>query len=246
MTRCNRASVPSAGKLPKPIVSRQHQTCTIRLAYSFQYVVMGLCSGIQRCAKVGNCKSCHSFGDVTHGRPRAKYPLSIVARTMDAGIGPVHFAFDIGCAFDGTVKRSSLSQRACAAGLSFSVNSFHGYGHNRRCQLRYHPLYRKGFGLEDLETCERFFSGSNEVAAIVRHASHFHWLQAIHIFMLQWDADKYRELSETVARLCAHANFSCRQVFVQQRSSSAPNHQGVHTGGGQVQARERHLGCDDR
>ncbi|EJD46305.1 hypothetical protein AURDEDRAFT_124089 [Auricularia subglabra TFB-10046 SS5] len=52
------------------------------------------------------------------------------------------------------------------------------------------------FGLEDLEICERFFSWINGVGGVVRHSSHYHWLQAIFLGIQQWDEDKYHELNK--------------------------------------------------
>ena len=62
------------------------------------------------------------------------------------------------------------------------------------CQLYHHPLYVTGFGLEDIETCERLFSSSNGLAPVTRYASAFHRHQAIDLFAEQWDTDKYQEL----------------------------------------------------
>ncbi|EJD44456.1 hypothetical protein AURDEDRAFT_65269, partial [Auricularia subglabra TFB-10046 SS5] len=119
------------------------------------------------------------FAEMLHSGELAKYPLGIIARMLRVGLEGTRCAYDIGCAFQGTLDRSSLGMRARAAGITCGLNSFHGYGHNRLCQLGHHPLYQPGFGLEDLETCERFFSWLNAVAAVVRHASHYHWLQAV-------------------------------------------------------------------
>lgn len=189
---------------------------------------MRSCFGMPRCARVVNCKHCLAYSHVkANCCISAKYPLSLVARTLEAGLGKVQFAFDIGCAFQGTLSRSSLGRRARAAGVSFCVNSFHGYGHNRICQLQHHPLYRCGFGLEDLETCERFFSSSNNVAGPIRHASHFHWSQAMDLFLLQWDEDKYAELSWCSMLFCVAVLISCRQVFVQQYRTSHAHYQRV-------------------
>lgn len=128
---------------------------------------------------------------------RAKYPLATIARMINAGIRDREDGYDIGCAFQGTLERSELlGERAREAGIHCDINSFHGYGHNRVCQLGHHPLFRKGFGLEDLETCERFFSWLNGVGGVVRHASLFHWLQFIDLGMRQWDDDKYAEISK--------------------------------------------------
>ncbi|KAG6369425.1 hypothetical protein JVT61DRAFT_14862 [Boletus reticuloceps] len=76
---------------------------------------------------------------------------------------------DIGCASRITVAKSALGGRAKEAGLRVVVNAFHGFAHNRLCQLENHPLYLPGFGNEDLETCERIFSSSNSTAPLIRH-----------------------------------------------------------------------------
>ena len=88
-----------------------------------------------------------------------------------------------------------FSEKAQDLRLQVAVDAFHGHAHNRLCQLSNHPLFHKGFGLEDLATCERIFSGTNPVTRLIRHASHFHWLQFIDLQMDQWDNDKYLELS---------------------------------------------------
>ena len=74
------------------------------------------------------------------------------------------------------------------------VPAFHGYAHNRLCQLHHHPLYVSGFGIEDLELCERIFSAFNGLANVTHYASPFHRLQCIDLFARQWDDDKYSEL----------------------------------------------------
>ena len=79
--------------------------------------------------------------------------------------------------------------------MQLVVNAFHGHAHNRMCQLQYHPLYLPGTGLEDFETCEHVFSSSNATAGLIRHASHFHYVQFLKLHFSQWDADKYAELS---------------------------------------------------
>jgi hypothetical protein len=109
----------------------------------------------------------------------------------DQGLG-----FDIGCSFAETVKNSKLVQsKAERQRLQVLVNAFHGWAHNRLCQLKYHPLYRKGLGLEDLETLERVFSSSNTIARTIRHTTKFHWLQAMDLHYWQWDNEKHKELS---------------------------------------------------
>ncbi|KZV85013.1 hypothetical protein EXIGLDRAFT_623530, partial [Exidia glandulosa HHB12029] len=136
----------------------------------------------------------------------AKYPLAVVARMLEAGMRKRCNAYDIGCAFQGTLDRSELlGALAREAKLDFSLNAFHGYGHNRLCQLKTHLLYEVGFGLEDLETCERFFLQFNAVAPLIRHASHFHYVQFIDLFLQQWDQDKYEDLSKFICGNIAQA-----------------------------------------
>jgi hypothetical protein len=105
---------------------------------------------------------------------------------------------DIGCSSKKTVASSSISAKAKAHNLRVVVNAFHGFAHNRACQLENHPLYQSGFGNEDLETCERIFSSSNSTASLIRHASLFHWKQFLDLHFDQWDNDKYFELSTFV------------------------------------------------
>ncbi|KAG2753193.1 hypothetical protein P692DRAFT_201706191, partial [Suillus brevipes Sb2] len=126
----------------------------------------------------------------------AKYALATTNKVLDVyGVNGVT-GYDIGCSYQKTVNSSSISTKARSNHHRFIVNSFHGHAHNRRCQLRFHPLYQHGLGLEDLETCERIFSGSNAVSPVIRHASYFHWLQFIDLHFQQWDSDRYLELSK--------------------------------------------------
>ncbi|EJD45872.1 hypothetical protein AURDEDRAFT_63852 [Auricularia subglabra TFB-10046 SS5] len=136
------------------------------------------------------------FAEMIRSGELAKYPLAIISRMLRVGMCGTRCGYDIGCAFQGTLDRSSLGQRARDAKITCGLNSFHGYGHNRLCQLAHHPLYHTGFGLEDLEICERFFSWLNGIGGVVRHASHYHWLQAFDLGILQWDEDKYHEISK--------------------------------------------------
>lgn len=125
---------------------------------------------------------------------RAKYPLAHTARFMQFYGADLAVGYDIACSFATTVKNSSLGSRAKQQCLRFVVPAFHGYAHNRHCQLSWHPLYLQGLGIEDLEICERVFRGSNALARITRHASHFHRQQAIDMYFHQHDEDKYELL----------------------------------------------------
>lgn len=134
---------------------------------------------------------------------RAKYPLATTNFLLDVFGPDVGLGADIGCSFIETVKHSVLlKDKASRLRLQVVVNAFHGWAHNHLCQLQYHPLYRKGAGLEDLETLERIFSASNTIAQTIHHATKFHWLQAVDLHFRQWDEQKYQELSKFTLRLC--------------------------------------------
>jgi hypothetical protein len=103
--------------------------------------------------------------------------------------------YDIACAFFKTLMNSSLGPKARELMIRMLVGSFHGHAHNRGCQLDWHPLYVKGAGRAALENCESIFSASNAVTPGIRHASQFHWYQALEQHFAFWDEDKYANLS---------------------------------------------------
>jgi hypothetical protein len=105
--------------------------------------------------------------------------------------------YNIGCSHKVTVAASSIGKKAKELGLQLAVDVFHGHAHNRLCQLCNHPLFLKGFGIEDLATCEHIFASSNIATCLIQHASYFHWLQFIDLHFDQRDKDKYAELSES-------------------------------------------------
>ncbi|KAG1883462.1 hypothetical protein F4604DRAFT_1879073 [Suillus subluteus] len=125
----------------------------------------------------------------------AKYGLAAVNRLLDSCGSFQGLGHDIGCTSCKTIAASSIGAKAEQSNLIVAINAFHGYTHNRRCQLANHPLYMNGFGIEDLETCEWIFSSSNSTVILIRHASYFHWVQFIDLHFNQWDQDKYMELS---------------------------------------------------
>lgn len=127
---------------------------------------------------------------------RAKYGLSVVEHFLQTHTeSRSALAVDIGCSFQKTIRSSRLvGPIAADRGLYVLVNAFHGWAHNRTCQLQHHPLYTPGIGIEDLEGMERLFSWTNNVAATVRGASRYHWLQAYDLCLKQWDEDKYSNI----------------------------------------------------
>ncbi|KZT18098.1 hypothetical protein NEOLEDRAFT_1031975, partial [Neolentinus lepideus HHB14362 ss-1] len=119
------------------------------------------------------------------------YGLALVDKAIDVFGEGLMIGYDIACAFEGTVGRSSLALKAKEHKVQFIVGAFHGHAHNRGCQLRWHPTYVSGTGRSDFEGCERVFSSSNAIASGTRHASRFHRHQAIDEHLMFWNHDKY-------------------------------------------------------
>lgn len=136
----------------------------------------------------------------------AKYGLAAVSRLLEVCGQDQGLGHDIGCSSRKTIAASSIGNLATRLNLVVAVNAFHGYAHNRRCQLHHHPLYLQGFGNEDLETCERIFSSSNGAAVLIRHSSYFHWMQFLDLHFDQWDQDKYHELSTCLISISYASN----------------------------------------
>ena len=103
--------------------------------------------------------------------------------------------YDIGCTFGVTIKNSSLGREFKEKQCRTCVNAFHGYAHNAFCQQTHHPLNILGMGLEDLETLERLFSASNQLASITRYMSPYRRRVFIDLFLQQWDCEKYQNLA---------------------------------------------------
>ena len=126
---------------------------------------------------------------------RAKYPLAITAQALRT-LGPrLLQGYDIGCVFQKTIASSSLGTEFAESQSRCCVNAFHGYSHNFACQTKNHPNAIEGVGLEDLETMERIYSSSNQVAAVTRYSSAYHRRVFIDMFFQQWDSDKYQNLA---------------------------------------------------
>ncbi|KAI0055028.1 hypothetical protein BV25DRAFT_1873233 [Artomyces pyxidatus] len=139
--------------------------------------------------------------DMIESGELAKYPLAItdnrLVPTLRVFGDRIGIGYDIGCSFPATISKSSLADEAKRKSLRMAVCTFHGYAHNRACQLSFHPLYTTGFGIEDIETCKRVFAAFNGLVPITQHASPFHRHQAINNYAQQWDKDKYQESSES-------------------------------------------------
>ncbi|KAF8912259.1 hypothetical protein CPB85DRAFT_1252735 [Mucidula mucida] len=137
----------------------------------------------------------------------SKYPLAVIERLLDVLQDNLCMGYDCGCKFKKTVARSSLGPSAGVHRLKFVVGLFHGHAHARSCQLFHLGTYIEGMGLEDHETCERFFAKSNVLAPIVRHSSAFHRHQAIRTYFEHMDEiESFQALT-----VFLHDNF--RQAF---------------------------------
>ncbi|KAI0749268.1 hypothetical protein C8Q80DRAFT_1269169 [Daedaleopsis nitida] len=143
--------------------------------------------------------------DMVRSGELAKYALAIVAKTLDVFEDAGMFGYDIGCTFEGTILNSSLGEEFSRRQCRCIVNAFHGYSHSHSCQTINHPTVVKGAGNNDLETMERVFSGSNELAPITRYASRYHRRVNIDIYFQQWDEDKYMNLGNTIYNFYRHA-----------------------------------------
>ncbi|KAJ7062971.1 hypothetical protein B0H15DRAFT_794769, partial [Mycena belliarum] len=120
-----------------------------------------------------------------------KYPLAIVKRLLDRYGKDIGLGYDIMCAFFKTLLRSSLGKRVVAMKLKGVVPAFHGWAHNRACQVGWHPLFVEGVGLEDFEECERTFGKSNHLASVTRLSVPFHRRQQIDEHFNFHDLDKH-------------------------------------------------------
>jgi hypothetical protein len=135
--------------------------------------------------------NCEYFIEIYHLKtadnvPRSKYPLALISKVQD--VFPAQkklVGYDIGCSFAATAQRGIPGLNA-----RFVVPAMHGYAHNRACQLGHHPKYVAGAGLEDFETCERFFSISNACAPTTRYTTSFHRHQLLHTHFHDYDEDR--------------------------------------------------------
>ncbi|KAF7799883.1 hypothetical protein EIP86_011125 [Pleurotus ostreatoroseus] len=132
--------------------------------------------------------------DMVRSGELAKYPLAILDKILDTHEPKTGGAFDIGCGFNSTVNNSSLGPKFREKQARLFVNAFHGYSHNYKCQLKFHPSVIQGMGLEDLETMERIFSATNRLAPVTRYMTRYRRSLFIETYLQQWDDEKYANL----------------------------------------------------
>ncbi|KDQ19127.1 hypothetical protein BOTBODRAFT_103239 [Botryobasidium botryosum FD-172 SS1] len=167
--------------------------------------------------------------DMVRSGELAKYPIAIVNKVQKVYEGRHRLAgaYDIWCSFKETLNKSTLGPQLKKSGLDGCVPAWHGYAHNRLCQLSNHPLYREGFGMNDFEGCERLFSSTNGVARCTRHASSRYRHRMLCAHFEQWDEDKYHDLSSYLLRHYKEA--LGRQTALTAALSKAEALLGVHS-----------------
>jgi len=106
---------------------------------------------------------------------RSKYPLAILNKALQTLGEDVLVVYDIGCSFRETLSSSTLGPAIEAMHFCMFIPAFHCYPHNWLCQLQNHPLYFKGVGLEDFETCKQLFSFTNGCSGATCHVHKF-WM----------------------------------------------------------------------
>ncbi|KAH9910179.1 uncharacterized protein BXZ73DRAFT_59083 [Epithele typhae] len=135
------------------------------------------------------------IADMIQSGELAKYGIAMVDKINTELPGNILLGYDIGCVFQGTLARSSAGPEFQKRGSQCIVNAFHGYSHSYVCQLHHHPNVTAGAGIEDLETMERIFSGSNALASITRYASKYRRHAMIVLYFRRWDEEKYTNLA---------------------------------------------------
>jgi hypothetical protein len=149
----------------------------------------------------------YEYNSISKPFPSSKYPLALFDQLQHTHPQPKLIGYDIGCSFKHTAEKGV--EDLCG---QFVVPSMHGYAHNRACQLSHHPKYVDGAGIEDFETCERFFSISNNCAGITRHATPFHRHQLLDTHFRDHDESlrmnlgkfiytKYKEAGERISKI---------------------------------------------
>lgn len=187
-------SVLRAGATPVQRTRRRRSgTLWTRQVSLFAHADTVSLSPLSTCGRAASCASYYNASiSSAHSCFSAKYPLAISHSLLDVlgDEGILQLGYDIGCAHSGTAGRSSFGDRVKAL-IRFVVGSFHGHAHNRPCQLGFHPRYIEGSGREDFETCERIFSVTNLIAALIRHATPFHRHEDMDRAFTASDAEKY-------------------------------------------------------
>ncbi|KAI0686976.1 hypothetical protein C8Q76DRAFT_772245 [Earliella scabrosa] len=136
------------------------------------------------------------IADMVRSGELAKYAIAMTDKINNTLPGKKNIGYDIGCEFTATIRNSSIASNFASSGSRFCVPAFHGYSHDYDCQTKFHPNRIVGMGLEDLETMERIFSVSNQLASVIRYASPYRRRALIALFFDHWDAERYASLGQ--------------------------------------------------
>ncbi|KAG9083330.1 hypothetical protein FRC07_013945, partial [Ceratobasidium sp. 392] len=129
--------------------------------------------------------------DMRRSGELSKYGLAAVDRLVRVFGDNILIGYDIGCTFRITALGSPLvGPLVKKHNTRFAVGSFHGYAHQRKCQVANHPLHIEGASLKSFEQNEQLFSSTNTIARTTRHASAFHRRQHLALRLSGWDADR--------------------------------------------------------
>lgn len=159
-----------------------------------------------------------AYTDMIKEHENAKFPLALVKWLGERYSGRISFGYDIGCSFAKTFQHAPLlsrlaksdsriqfresppvpavSSQSLISVIWTDVGAWHGYAHNRECQVRYHPRLTSTAGLEDFEGCERLFSYTNGIAGVTRSATRYHRHQQLEWVIKQWNSDKLLHLGQ--------------------------------------------------
>ncbi|KAL4080900.1 hypothetical protein J3A83DRAFT_4084477, partial [Scleroderma citrinum] len=156
--------------------------------------------------------------DMVQSSERAKYPLAVVSRLLDAFGKGLGGGYNIGCKFKTTLSRSSLGEHAWLLAHTPLIRSFHGHAHGCLCQLDHLMTYVEGLSLEDLEGCEHAFSKSNMLASTIHYSGMFHHRQAItNYFKHNDEHDVYANLS-----MFLHNNYKQALTILRETQECLP------------------------
>ncbi|KAG2117378.1 uncharacterized protein F5147DRAFT_743073 [Suillus discolor] len=115
-----------------------------------------------------------------------KYPIASLNKLMEVFGKNILYGYDIKCALEKILLRSSLANHIKELNLHGVVPAFHGHAHNHLCQVQHYSKYKVGAGKEDFETCERHLK--------LRNATEFHRHQTLDEHFRFADMDKYANL----------------------------------------------------
>ena len=184
----------------------------MKMVSSWQFVITASCWSWLTSSRVASSKFATSITALYWSCYKAKYPLAVVNKLIDCFRSNLAGGYDINCSFAMTLFNITIGPCALLSNPASLVEVFHRHAHRQLCQLKNLAMYIDGLGLEDLETCEHTFSKSNALAATTRHASVFHWQQAISMYFAHNDEHEgYSNLCtsyEEQALLITNAYFS--------------------------------------